>query len=47
MATKKKYQVRGLFPPGDMIFETKPAATAFQKRKVKEGYAVDKKIYRY
>lgn len=44
---KKKYRVRGLFPPGDMTFDSRKEAVAFQKRKKREGYAVDKKIYLY
>ena len=47
LARKKMYQIRGLFPPGDMTFETEKEASRFLKRKKKEGYKVDRKIYRY
>ena len=43
--SKKRYQVRGLFPPGDMSFDTKKEALKFAAEKRKEGYKVDKEIY--
>jgi len=40
-----KYQIRGCFPPGDMIFEDKNKAIEYQKMLRKKGYKIDKKIY--
>ena len=44
--TKPKYQVRGLFPSGDMVFDTYHEAKKFQNEMRKKGYKVDREIYR-
>jgi len=40
-----KYQIRGTFPTGDMIFDNKADAITWQKKLREQGYQVDNKIY--